>query len=42
MHTILSALIALMVLTGVAGSAYADCDDERASVDETFSAGQGR
>jgi hypothetical protein len=43
MNTMLSAIIALMVLIGVAGSASAfDCDDDRASVDETFSTGEGR
>jgi hypothetical protein len=41
-NTILSAIIALMVLTGVAGSASAfDCDDDRDSIDEIYSSGQG-
>jgi hypothetical protein len=45
MKAILSAMIALMVLTGAAGSASAfDFDDDRESIDETFSSteGQGR
>ena len=43
MKTLLSAIIALMVLTGVAGSANAfDCDDDCDSVDEIFSTGEGR
>jgi hypothetical protein len=43
MKTILSALIALSVLAGVAGSASAcDFDDEPDLADEGFSPGQGR